>query len=65
MPSSSLRTDVKLLGSLQAALGVGHVVLVVLLLAPVVGSGTSRTAAVVGDGRGTVDVSGEKEDGRL
>ena len=55
----------QLLGPLQAALGEGHVVLVGLLLAPVVGSGAARTAAVVGDGRGPVDVSGEKKHGRL
>ena len=55
----------KLLGAFQAALGVCHVVLIILLLAPVVGSGAARTAAVVGDGRGPVDVSGEKKHGRL
>ena len=55
----------ELLGPLQTALGVGLVVLVGLLLAPVVGSGTARTAAVVGDGRGAVDVSGEQEYGGL
>ena len=65
MPSSSGRTDVKLLCPHQAALGEGHVVLVGFLLAPVVGSGAARTAAVVGDGRGAVDISGEKEHGSL
>ena len=65
MHSSSGRTDVELLGPLQAALGEGHVVLVGLLLAPVVGCGAARASAVVGDGRGAVDVSGEQEDGCL
>ena len=55
----------QLLGPLKTALGVGHVVLVGLLLAPVVGSGAARTAAVVGDSRGAVDVSGEQEHGSL
>ena len=48
-----------MLGAFQAAFCKRHIVLVRLLPAPVVRSGTAGTAAVVSDGRCSVNESGE------
>ena len=59
MHSSSGRASVKLLGAFQAAFCKRHIVLIRLLLAPIVSSGTACTAAVIGYGRCSVNESGE------